>query len=65
MSMDKEILRLTERWVADCRGQNILVPMGAAMNVLKTISNQAPQDVKDALADFLQMMAKDLTGERH
>lgn len=65
MDLDQSIVDLSVKWAGDMGGMNVLVPIGAAMNILKTASNQAPQEVRDGLASFLQMMAKDLTGERH
>jgi hypothetical protein len=65
MDLAKSIEDLSHKWCADIGGLNVLVPIGAAMNIIKTASNQAPQDVRDQRATFLQMMAKDLTGERH
>lgn len=65
MNLDAEIVALSVKWSEDSGGKNVLVPIGAAMNILKTVSNHAPQDVRQALANFLQMMAKDLTGEKH
>lgn len=65
MDIEQSIMDLSVKWSRDVGGMNVLVPIGAAMNILKTVSNQAPQEVRDGLASFLQMMAKDLTGERH
>ncbi len=60
-----EIIALSHKWCADIGGMNMLVPLGAAMNIIKTVSNQAPPQMRAELATFLQMMAKDLNGERH
>jgi len=65
MTQQQEIIDLSVKWTKDIGGMSVIVPIGAAMNILKTVSKHAPQEVRAALADFLQMMAKDLTGEKH
>jgi hypothetical protein len=58
--MEEDIVRLTHKWCDDIRGQDCRIAVGACMNVITTIGNYSPADVRTATAMFLRRIADEL-----
>ncbi len=63
--IESEIDTLTHQWIKQLGGMNILVPIGAALNVLTTVGLQAPEDVRRSMVQFLHVVANRLEAIPH
>lgn len=54
---DKTIEQLTEQMIKPAHGQNIGIAVGAALNVLMTLYNHAPKELRSGIAHHMRMIA--------
>lgn len=57
---ERQIVELTHRWVGQCHGLDIIVPLGAAFNVIYTCSKSTPVSIKQGVINTLQGMIERL-----
>jgi hypothetical protein len=62
--MQDEIVNLTHKWCEDIKGKDGRVAVGACLNVLTTVGNYSPADVRQATAMFLRKVAAELESRR-
>lgn len=62
MDTEAEIAELTESWCGQIGCMNVLVPIGAALNVLTTVGLQSPPEVRKSMVQFLHVVANKLEG---
>jgi hypothetical protein len=62
MSAEAEIQELTESWCEQISGMSVLVPIGAALNVLTTVGMHSPPEVRKSMVQFLHVVANKLEG---
>jgi hypothetical protein len=63
-TMQDEIVKLTHKWCEDMKGKDGRVGVGACLNVLTTIGNYSPAEVRTATAMFLRKVATELESRR-
>jgi len=54
----------TYKWMNDVRGNDSRIAIGACLNILTTIGNYSPPDVRSATAMFLRRVAGELESKR-
>jgi hypothetical protein len=64
MTMQTAIEKLTHRWCDELRGKDCRIGLGACFNVLTTIGNYAPPDVRSVMVMFLRKIADELDARR-
>lgn len=60
MSLDTEIVELTETWCRSLHGKDSRIGVGAALNVITTIGNYSTPEVRSATAMFLRRVAESM-----
>lgn len=57
--------QLTTKWCEDIGGKDVRIPIGACLNVMTTMGNYSPPDVRLAMATFLRKIAGELEARRN
>lgn len=55
--IENQIEAMTAQMLSHAKGQNIGVGVGAALNVLMTLYNNAPKELRSGIAHHMRMIA--------